>query len=1083
MKVKTTGKGIYKIPYDKLRSWGFTDPARVNVYGNGGYKLTESLSEAPADDLLRNRSWRGKDGSGKDCLFFYSTGTVAWRWDKGSSRYVHTVNPYGSDCFYYLTGEEPLGLASLPEDARPPTHQVTVFDDYVCHETEQYNLIHSGQQWYGEKFLPNTIRKITLNCPNPSDGGPATLQAVFAGRSSLASSMKLLFNQAELPDVQFDKVLVDNSTTLFADEKVKSYPVPLTQSSAEVTLTYKASNNLSEAWLDYLVVTWRRNLRMTGDEMHFRDPRSVGSGNVARFILENGSGIRVLDITDPASAGEVSGQELGGRFQFSRPADELREYVAFRPSGNFPEPALAGTVGNQDLHGIPVPELLVITHPDFLQEAGRIAGFHADTEGMEVRVVTTQQVYNEFGSGIADATAIRNFIRMCYGRDPKLKYVLLMGDGSYDNRNLTGANKAFVPTFQSDDSLIPTSSFVSDDYFAILEPGESVYNGTVDLGIGRLPVSSSYEAGIVADKILHYYSPESMGLWRTNLCFIGDDEDTNLHMSDSELLANLVNQNHREFQTEKVYFDAYPQQVTPGGERYPGVMEAINQQVKKGVLVLNYVGHANERYLADERVLDVSTINAWTNKNNLPIFVTATCEFSRFDADETSAGEYILFNPNGGGIGLFSTTRVVYAYSNYLLSRSFYSYVFKKDANGENYRMGDIMRLAKINTLNTLNKRNFTLLADPALRLSYPKHKVVAREINGKELGGGGNGNTVPADTLKALDQVTLTGQVENHAGTLLSDFSGKVTVVVYDKMKTLQTLGNGGEPVFSYKVQNNVIYKGDATVTGGKFTIGFVIPKDISYSVGGGKILFYARNGTEDAHGAFEGFAIGGSAASLVADTRGPDINIFLDDLSFTSGAQTSRNPLLMAEISDESGINTVGTGIGHDITAVIDNDYSDVRVLNDYYQAAKDDYRSGTISYQLGNLAPGEHTLKLKAWDVANNSTELEVTFVVTDAFYIESVSNNPNPVAGYTDIVCVHNQPEGRFDALIEIFDLHGSRVDLLQTVLVSNGKQSNPVRWNMQDRGISMRNGVYLYRMTLRSGQGQLASATGRMVILR
>ncbi len=1078
VKVKTAGKGIYKVSYDKLKSWGFSAPGLVNVYGSGGFKQSESLNDPPVDDLRINRSWRGKDGSGKDCLFFFSTGTVSWSRDPVSGLFKHTVNPYSNDCFYYLSqqGDQALDPEPATQPAEPATHQVTQFDDYSRHETEQYNLIHSGQQWFGEKFIPGSNKKIILNCPNPVDGKSASLLIGFAGRSSLASSIGISCNRVRQADITFSPVNVDNSTTLYADETQKLYPVTLTQSSVEVEMTYQAGNALSSAWLDYMILNWRRNLRMTGDELYFRDAESIGAGNVAQFVLENGTGIRVLDITDPASVVAVAGQEQGTQYLFRRSSDELREYVAFRLSGSFPEPVLVGEVSNQDLHSADVPDLVVISHPDFLQQAVRVADFHSGTDGLDVGVFTTTQIYNEFGSGIPDATAIRNFIRMFYDRNRKIKYVLLFGDGSFDNRNITGVNKAFVPTYQSDNSLIPTSSFVSDDYFVILDPGESVYNGTMDLGIGRLPVSSAYEAGIVAEKILTYYSAESMGIWRTNICFIGDDQDQNLHMSDSELLADLVNKNHREFQTEKIYFDAFPQQVTPSGERYPGVMEAINQQVKKGVLVLNYVGHANERFLSDERVLDVSTINSWTNRHNLPIFVTATCEFSRFDANETSAGEYILFNPNGGGIALFSTTRVVYAYSNYLLSRNFYRYVFEKDADGQNYRMGDIMRLAKINTLNTLNKRNFTLLADPALRLSYPKHRVVTRQVNQKDATG-------YKDTLKALSKVTVAGLITDPAGNHLRDFNGKLTAVVYDKMKTLQTLGNGGEPVFSYKVQNNIIYRGEATVTAGEFSLSFVIPKDISYNFGEGKILYYAQNGEEDAHGAFESFVIGGSAGSLVADTRGPEIKVFLDDASFENGSRTSRNPLLLAELSDENGINTVGTGIGHDITAVIDNDYSDIRVLNEYYKAAKDDYRSGFIEYPVGSLTPGEHSLKLKAWDVANNSTEVEVKFFVTDAFIIESVSNHPNPVAGYTDIFCFHNQPDGVFDALVEIFDVHGSRIDLLRTTVSSNGKQTNPVRWNPVERGVMVRNGIYLSRITLRSGQGQLASGAGRMVILR
>lgn len=1078
LKIRTSKKGVYKVTYDKLKSWGFSSPELVNVYGNGGTKMEESLGDPPPDDLVRNRTWRGKDGSGKDCLFFYSTGTISWRYNLSAGLFFHTVNPYSEESTYFLTQESASFLAEMAASAGAEfTHSVTSFDDMTRYESESYNLIRSGQQWFGEKFVPGTTRNFTLMCDQPLQGEQARVLVRGVGRSQVASVFDVSVNQVRQEAIAFTAVNMENETTTYADERQKVYMVPLTSSSLAVSLTFTTTNALAEGYLDHITVNWRRQLRMGSDELLFRDTRSMGAGRVARFVLENAvAGTRVFDITDPLLPVEIPVTFQGSQLLFTRPAGSLREYLAFSPAGNFPEPLLVGEVPAQNLHAMDVPDYVIITHPDFMAQADQVAGFHRSADGMDVEVVTTTQVYNEFGSGSPDATAIRNFLRMLRDRDRKIKYVLLFGDGCFDNRNITGANKAFIPTFQSDNSLTPTSSFVSDDYFVILDEGESVYSGQVDLGIGRLPVSTVYEATIVTDKILSYNSPSSLGIWRTNLCFIGDDEDGNLHMSDSETLANQVNAFHREFQTEKVYFDAWPQQSTAGVERYPGVVEAINRQVKDGVLILNYVGHANARFLADERVMDVSSINSWSNSNNLPIFVTATCEFSRFDDTETSAGEYILLNPNGGGIGLFSTTRVVYAYSNFLLSRNFYQYAFEKDAQGENFRMGDIMRLAKINTLNTLNKRNFTLLADPALRLSYPKYKVVTNTVNGKATG-------QLADTLKALSRVTVTGEIHDHLGKKLTDFNGEVTAVVYDKAAMRQTLGNSGATPFSYKLQNSIIYKGEATVTDGGFSFSFVIPKDISYSLGNGKILYYAQNGETDAHGAFEDFMIGGSGGDQVTDTRGPEVQLYMDDKNFIDGGVTSRNPLLIAEVSDENGISTVGTGIGHDITAILDGDFSNVLVLNDFYKSAKDDFTRGTIRYPLRDLSSGEHTLQVRVWDVANNPTTQEITFRVSGDFFIETIGNSPNPVTEHTDFIFTHNQPDGVFKTLVEVFDITGSRVDQFQTTVSSVGTRSNPLRWTPAERGVPLRSGLYLYRITIRSPQGQLATKSGKLFFSR
>lgn len=1078
VKIKTSQKGIYRIPFDKLVSLGFSDPSKVNVYGYGGYSLHESLAEIPFDDLVVNATWQGKDGSGKDCLYFFSTGNVKWEYDPVTRRFRHQQNVYANESHYFLSAEGPRkSVAKLEAVNGQVNRTINEFDDYLRYENELTNLISSGSQWFGESFLRGTNRNFSLTCPDPVAGTEARVVVNAAGRSSASSTLDVSINGNKQSGLIFNTVKTDDATTLYASEKLSAWSVPIASGKIDVSLSYAASNSLSNAWLDYITVNWRRKLQLISDELYFRETGSMAGQDLVRFEVSGGtSATRVLDVTVPSEIVEIPVAMEGNLMSFIRPSGGLREYVAFKSSGNFPEPDYVGEIPNQNLHGLDSPDFLIITHPDFLQVSGQIADFHRTRDAMKVHVVTTTQVFHEFGSGNPDATAIRNCIRMFYDRDRKIKYVMFVGDGSYDNRNIKGGSRVMIPTYQSENSLVPTSSFVSDDYFVILDEGESVYNGLVDLGIGRLPVATQYEASIVAGKILNYYSSASLGMWRNVVSFISDDGDGGLHMGDSESLANHVNAIHREFQTDKIYFDAYPVASTPGGKRYPGVTDAINQRVRDGVLVLNYVGHANERFMADERVLDISTINAWTNKDKLPIFVTATCEFSRFDADETSAGEYILLNPNGGGIGLFSTTRVVYAYSNFLLSQNFYRHIFEKDSNGENYRMGDVMRLAKINTVNTLNKRNFSLLADPALRLSYPKYRVETTSLNNIAVSDN-------ADTLSALSKVTIAGIITDNSGQKLNNFTGTITSVIYDKEQRMNTLGNSGQAPFNYKVQNNVIYKGQTTVRNGEFSFSFVIPKDISYNIGKGRILYYAENGTEDANGFFEGFYIGGSSGGQVVDSEGPEIGLYMDDTSFQSGDKTSQNPLLIAHLFDENGINTVGSGIGHDITAVLNDDYSNVYILNEFYKSDQDEYRSGTIEFPFRNLMPGEYSLKLKAWDVANNSTEVEIKFVVTGDFLIESVTNYPNPVTDHTYFVFTHNQPDATFRTLIEIFDMTGKRVDVVQMSSSSGGKTSTPIRWNPADKGIYLSSGIYPYRITIRSADGRLAGKSGRLTISR
>lgn len=1078
VKISTQKKGIYKIPYSKLTEWGFSNPAQVKVFGSGGILLSENPGEINYDDLNQNAVWHDQN-SGENCLFFYAAGLVKWELDNANSNFEHYPNDYATKGFFFLTEEGGTNktVEVLSEVLEPATHQLNTFDEYTFYELDKYNLLHSGKQWFGDKFINGSTKKFVIDIKDVDNSAKVKVRVNAAARSYQASQMAVSINQSGVEELSFFNVNTGDPTSVYANERDKKYSLNIQNNTVDVSLNYKATNENAEAWLDFIEVNYRRKLKLNNEVLFFRDINSVNSGNLVEFSVENASSAtKLLDVTDLNNVKQIPVQLSGNTIKAKRPSNELREYAIFNTNGTFPEPELIGEVENQNLHALSSPELLIITHENYLNSSNSLADFHRSYDGMSVEVVEVNKVYNEYSSGSANATGIRNFIKMFYDRDDNLKYVLLMGDGSYDNKNINQTSNNFIPTFQSRNSLNPVASFITDDYFIMLDNDESVYSGAIDLGIGRIPASSNFEAELVVDKIRNYYSAEALGDWRNVVCFIADDEDGSLHMSDSEKLSKQVNDNHKEFVTDKIYFDAFLQEATPAGERYPGVTEAINNRVKDGVLVLNYVGHANARFLADEHVLDVSNINSWSNSKTLPIFVTATCEFSRFDADDASAGEYILFNPNGGGIGLFSTTRVVFAYSNFLLSTSFYDYIFAKDENGDHYRMGDIMRLAKINTRNTTNKRNFSLLADPALKLSYPKFRVITSTINQQAA-------TENPDTIASLQEITISGFVSDYAGNKLNGFSGQISPTVYDKEIVMKTLGNGGENPMDFKVQENIIYKGLASVTNGDFSFSFVVPKDISYKLGEGKVVYYASDEEIDAHGAFENFYIGGSSDAQITDNQGPDVQLFIDSPDFKTGDKTSKNPTLLAFLSDENGINTVGTGIGHDITAILDDDYSNVLVLNNYYQSDINDYTSGKVLFPLKNLSVGIHKLKLKAWDVANNSTETEIEFQVSGEFSIEEISNYPNPVIDYTFFTFKHNQSDANLDAIIEIFDQSGRRIEYISTQISSNGTNSNPVRWDLNDSEVQLGSGIYIYRVIAQNNDGVITSKSGKMIVAR
>jgi len=1080
VKVKLTDKGIYKITYDQLKQWGFTNPDIVSLYGNGGYMLPTPNSAIQPDDLSAYPIWKGKDSSGKDCFFFYSTGNIEVRLDKESSMYSHQQNYYSTATYFYLTDQgTSLAITKSSELTQTAGRSITSYPNYVFYEKELVNLLSSGSRWLGERFSQGSSLTINLNLENPDLTKSAGFVISAVGKSSSYSSMNIALNGKSDADIVFNPVNDNDSEAKYADAQNSTFSDVLTNGTVQAKLTYTASNSLAVAWLDYISVNYQSQLTMLGDVYSFRGTGSEGSVAVSEFILGGAtSGTKIFDVTDFHKITEVPATFLDGKLKFKSNSSDCHEYIAFNPAGTIPSPELVGSVSNQNLHAAELAEMIIVSDPALISAANDLAEFHRTSDLMTVQVLTPEVIYNEFSGGLPDPSGLRNYFRMCYDKGKKvssgaLKYILFLGDGSYDNRNVLKLNHNAIPTYQSEESFYPTESFVTDDFFAFLDENEGGAVGTVDLGVGRIPAPTLEDAEVVVDKIKNYQRKETLGNWRNVISFIADDEDSNVHMIQAEGMANYVNAAYPAFYTEKIYFDSYTQLSTPAGEKYPEVTAAINNRVKQGGLLINYTGHANAKSLAAEKVLDISTISSWTNSLRLPVFVTATCEFSRFDDDDMSAGEHILFKANGGGIGLFSTTRVVYSGENSILNNKFFNYVFEKDQSGNRLRLGDVMRLAKASSNTGINQLNFSLLADPAIRLAYPSCQIKTESIDGKNV-------TMEADTIRPLTAVKVKGYVTDNKGAKLTTFNGEIIPTVYDKAMQVETLGNAGQKPMSYKVQGNIIYRGLADVKNGEFEFSFFVPKDISYKLDKGKILYYAYNESIDAQGYFDNFYIGGSSNTTISDSKGPDVQLFMNSESFVDGGTVSASSVLLANITDDTGINTAGAGIGHDITAVLDGDYSKIMILNDYFQADKNSYNKGQVVFPLTDLTEGEHTLIVKVWDVMNNSSEKEIHFVVKDDFRIEKVSCFPNPMTTMCNFTFTHNQPDETFDVSLEVFQTNGLRIDLFQTTVGSNGTESYPFEWNPADRLAKMAPGVYVYRITVSTNDGKKSYGTGRLL---
>jgi len=790
--------------------------------------------------------------------------------------------------------------------------------------------------------------------------------------------------------------------------------------------------------------------------------------------------VTVWDITDPLAVQQMQLSRAQGLTSFNTEYDTLRTFLAFDGS-QWLTPQRVGFVENQNLHSLSNIKYVVVSHENFVAQAQELADFHEQYDGFSTAVVPVKQIYNEFSGGAADITAIKEFMRMLYHRaidngGTRPEYLLLFGDASYDFKDRISGNSNFIPAHQTINSLIPTTSVVSDDYFGLMDDdeGESPQD-LVDIGIGRLPARSRSEAQNMVNKIIHYTRQQTFGAWRNEVVFVADDEDGNTYMEQSDALSSVIKGEHPEYNIDKIYLDAYKQSSGAGGERYPSVNVAINDRISSGALIMYYIGHGGELGWAHERVLEVVNVNGWQNMDNMTLLITATCEFSRFDDPRrTSAGEFALLNPNGGAVALLTTTRAVYSSPNFVLTQAFTDLAYDTVGNVRP-RLGDLARITKVRTVSeaasaAANSRCFSLLGDPGLMLAYPQKQVMVENI---------------PDTVKALEKVTVSGYIADEFGNKMSGFNGVVYPLLFDKEATLKTLNNDGIGEHTYTLRKNALFRGKASVKDGDFSFDFVVPRDIDLSFGGGKLSFYAENGEVDANGAFLDFTVGGVSDNPITDNQGPDADLFMNDNKFVFGGLTDENPELYAEVSDSNGINMVGNGIGHDITAVLDDNTKNTIVLNDFYESDLDSYQSGKIRYPFNNLEDGRHTLKLQVWDVNNNPSTANTEFVVADneQLALEHILNYPNPFTTNTQFYFEHNKPGQSLDVRIEVFTVSGKLVKTIDTEMASEGYRVGPIAWDGKDQyGDKIGRGVYIYRLSVKTPIGERANEFERLVIL-
>lgn len=1093
-KVDTTG--IYKLDRGFLQSLGINtnglNPQQIKVYGNGGALLPQLNSAFRYDDLQELAIYVEGENDGSfdsnDFVLFYATGPHSWRADAASGNASHIQNIYSDNAFYFINvqGQNGKRIETKPAVVTSSTLAIDVFDDYYFFEEDNISLFASGQQWFGDDLTLSDQLSYSFPFPN-SDGKELNFNIRAVASSSQNSSLNFTVN-GQTSTLPFFGVPPGGLNQ--ANANLRRLTFISNSDAVNVTLSYNNSGIPSaRAFLDYIEITGQKDLIASTFQYGFRSFAAANHSGTVNFRIQNESNVlRVWDVTDRINPRFLPEDRNNNIFEFLSDGGALEEFRIESSTDYYvPETVENSLVANQNLHQIRDVNYLIITNSELRQQAQRLVDFHRTNSGLTAQVVLLDQIYNEFASGSADITGIRDFIKYVYdgntNADGKLKFVCFFGDSSYDYKDRISGNNNIVPTFQSFESFNLAFSYVTDDYFAMLDPNEGTMSPThsLDVATGRIPVDNADLARIVVDKMLSYYSSESKGDWRNIVTLLADDIDESSDItiqSGVERIADEIKQNRPVFNVNKIYADSFRQVTSSGGESYPDVKNAINTAIESGTLVFDYFGHGGEEGLAAERILDIPQIQAFTNGNVLPLFITVTCEFSRFDnPSRTTAGELLFWNENAGAANTITTTREIFISVGQNFNRELVGELLK--FNDNDYTIAEALVATK-NGFSNFQKFFVYYFGDPAVNLAIPQPDIRLTRVNDIPI-------TQSLDTLRALAKVKIEGNITDNSGNVLTNYNGELFTKVFDKSTDRTTLDNDGFNVnLTFDVQESVLFRGKSSITNGQFSSEFVLPKDTRIAFGNGKISFYSKNATTDNSGFNNDIIVGGIDSNAPTDNTGPQIQLFMNDESFIDGGNTNASPNLVAVLSDENGINTSISAVDHDIVAILDGDESNPIVLNDFYETELDDFTKGRVTYRLNNLDVGPHTLKLKAWDTHNNSSELSLNFVVVSDLQLnlDNVLNYPNPFVNYTEFWFQHNKPNEPLEVQVQIFTVSGKLIKTINQMVQTTGNLSNSIRWNgLDDFGKKLGKGVYVYKLSVKATTSNLlAEKYEKLVIL-
>ena len=1092
--VDTTG--VFKIDKNLLQQIGVStnglNPKKLHIYGSGGNLLPVLNADFRYDDLQENAIYVEGENDGSfdsaDFILFYAKGPHDWVVDAANNTASHRQNIYSDEAYYFITvsNEDGKRIQQKAPLTASATTQIKTFNDYTFYEKEEISLLAAGTQWFfNDNFNIENSQNFKIPFPNALLDEDIRIKVRGVSTSVASSNMEVKINGEALSTLNFSAV--NSSTKAITSERTVS--IKNSKNIIDVSIIYNNNGNPSaNAYLDYIEVVGKKQLIADGKQFSFRSFEQANATSAIAYHIKNSTNIfQVWDVSNSIAPKNITNEDTGSNFTFNDDSGVLKEYVVLNQNDYYiPKSLQNGKVSNQDLHALKDLNYIIITNSELSGQAQRLANYHQVNSGFTTKVVMLDAIYNEFSSGSKDITGIRDFLRHVYttnsSEDKKLQYVCFFGDASYDYKDRITGNNNIVPVKLSESSFNLASSWVTDDFFVMLEDNEGTMNlnHTIDVASSRIPVSTISQAKDVVDKILTYYTKNAIGDWRNTITLLADDiDETGEEVLEQgvETIADEIRVNKPIFNVNKIYADAYVQENSSGGERYPEVKRAITNAIEKGTLVFDYFGHGGEDGFASEKILEKPQIQRFTNPNTLPLLITVTCDFSRFDnPSRTTAGELTLWNPSGGAASMITTTREVYITVGQRFNKGLIRVLL--EFNDEDLTIAESLMKTK-NEFSNTQKFFIYHFGDPAMKLAVPQPNIRITKMNGKDI-------SQPLDTLKALSKVLFEGVVVDDSNLVLTDFNGSLSTTAFDKPIDKTTLDNDGFGVkMIFDTQDSKLFRGKSTVKNGRFKFDFIVPKDIKIAYGKGKLSFYAENGEIDKAGYNFDVVVGGINKNAPDDTVGPEIQLYMNDESFIEGGNTNVSPNLIAVLSDPSGINTSLTAVDHDIVGVLDGDNTNPIILNDFYQTELNDFTNGKVNYRLRDLAVGPHTLKIKAWDTYNNSSETTLNFVVvSDAILnLENVLNYPNPFINYTEFWFNHNKPNENLEVQVQVFTVSGKLVKTINQNVITTGNLARSVTWNgLDDFGNKIGKGVYIYKLKVKSSK-LVAEKYEKLVILQ